>query len=97
MIGTFILEKSFLFSEHTKEDERKIKDFPRMNYFSFDFSFSSLNLISSKFASALGWSDRISVYTSGDTPFDFKERAARQDMIPVSAEDELISHQVLKL
>jgi len=94
----FNLEKSFLFADRLKGGEKKIKDFARVDYFSFDFSFPSLNPISSKSDSdvVLGWGDRISVYVSGSSSFDFKERTERRDMFPVDAEEEFDTRQVLK-
>lgn len=92
----FNLEKAYLFSDRLKGGEKKISDFARVEYFSFDFSFPSLDPFSSKPDPSLGWGDRISVYVSGSAPFDFKERVGRQDMFPVDAEEEFNARQVLK-
>lgn len=94
----FNLEKAYLFADRLSGGEKKISDFARVDYFSFDFLFPSLNPVSSKSDSdaVLGWGDRISVYVSGSSSFDFKERTERRDMFPVDAEEEFNTRQVLK-
>lgn len=92
----FELEKSFLFADNLRVDERQIKDIAHVDYFSFDFLFPERIPVTPDAAQIPGWNNRVSVYLSKERPFDFRARVSKSDMFPVDVEKEFNSPQLIK-